>query len=220
MNIISKKIKKELVKYGNLIQEKGLVIGPGGNISAKCNDIIYIKSSGFSFDELEPDDYIGVRIRDGKVIEGDSRPSSEINIHLACYRKNTDINTVVHTHPPYVTSLITAGVKLKPMWPDFVAYVKNVCTLKYIAPGGKKLIAIVEKVIPNCENILLANHGCICAGKTLREAYYKTLIIEEAAKTQIFASLIGKPRFLTQKEVEEIADFEFEKYRKKLLRGN
>ena len=215
--MVSIKVKKELVKYGNLIQQKGLVVGPGGNISSKCNDIIYIKPSGFAFDELKPDDYIGVRIRDGKVVEGDHRPSCEINIHLAFYRKNPDINAVVHTHPPFITSLITAGVKLKAMWPDFVAYVKNICTLKYIAPAGKELISVIEKIVPNCDNILLVNHGCICGGKTLKEAYYKTLIIEEAAKTQIFASLIGKPKFFTPKQIEEVANFEFEKYRKKLL---
>jgi len=65
-----KKLKQELVRYGKKIIEKGLAVGPGGNISAREGKVIYLSPSGYSFDELNEDDYVGVNLKTGKITEG------------------------------------------------------------------------------------------------------------------------------------------------------
>ena len=65
-----KKLKQELVRYGKKIIEKGLAVGPGGNISAREGSVIYLSPSGYSFDELNEDDYVGENLKTGKITEG------------------------------------------------------------------------------------------------------------------------------------------------------
>lgn len=56
------KLKKDLVRFGKMINDRNLVIGPGGNISVRLDDIIYITPSGYGFDEINEEDIIGINI--------------------------------------------------------------------------------------------------------------------------------------------------------------
>jgi L-fuculose-phosphate aldolase len=64
---------------------------------------------------------------------------------------------------------------------------------------------------------LLGNHGLVTTGRNLREAYYRTQIVEESAKVYMIASAVGKLKVLTDEEYAEIASLESEDYRIKLL---
>jgi len=101
MNSDIAKLKRELIDIGKRIAMEKLVVGPGGNISARMGDRIYIKASGSSFEDATEEDYIGVEIESGKTVDSDKRPSSEIWMHLECYKKREDVKAVIHTHPVY-----------------------------------------------------------------------------------------------------------------------
>src|SRR3989304_5631046 len=100
-----KKLKEELVEYGKKMVDKGLVFGPGGNISARYKDMMYISPSGFSLDDIKPDEYVGIEIKSGRVIGGKYRPSAGILKHLFCYRVRDDISAVLHAHSPKAMAL-------------------------------------------------------------------------------------------------------------------
>ena len=122
-------ILEQLVEYGKKMIEKQLVVGPGGNISARDGEYAYLSPSGMSVGELVPEDYVKVNIRTGEVTPGPHRPTSEMPLHLECYRRREDVRAVIHAHPAVATGLATGGVKVRPMTPDFVAYVGKVITL-------------------------------------------------------------------------------------------
>ncbi len=215
----SEAIRKELVKIGRLVSQKDLIVGPGGNISAKCGDVVFIKASGVAFEDAKMADYIPVRISDGKVLEKRKRPSSEILTHLECYKIRNDIGAVIHTHSPVATGIASAGISLKPMYPDFIVYVgTEVPTLNYVPPTGRELAKAVSKVIKKHNGVLLSNHGVFTVGTNLKETYYRALLIEEASKTFLAAVAVGKPRFLTKKQIQDIKNLEVEKYRIGLLK--
>lgn len=213
-----RKIREELAYWGRRIQERGLVVGPGGNTSARVGEVIYVKPSGFAFEQCGPDDYVGVSLRDGAVVFGSHKPTCEIWMHIACYQTRPDITAVVHTHPPYATGLASSGAELRPMFPDFVAILGRVPTLPYIAPAGKELADAVAKVIAKHDAALLGNHGVIAVGANLREAFYRNELLEEAAKTLVAARVLGEPRFFTDEEIDAIEHLEAEDYRRALLK--
>jgi len=140
-------------------------------------------------------------------------------MHLGCYLAREDIKAVVHVHPPLATGVVSAGVKIKPMFPDFVALLGEVPIIDYVIPAGREIREAVTAVIKDHDAALLVNHGAVTVGANLKEAFYRAEIIEDAARTLIASLTVGKPRFLTEEEVEGIRNLEAEDYRKALLRN-
>lgn len=214
-----KKVRRELVEIGKKISEKGLIVGPGGNTSARVGNIVYMKASGIAFEEAKESDYIGVDLRTGKVVDGKLRPTCEILMHLQCYLVRNDINAVVHTHPPYAIAYAMLGETLRPFTPDFVAIIgSNVPTIEYAIPAGKELADEIGKAIRKYNGVLMANHGLLTVGTNLKEAYYRTLLIEDSCKTVISARGLGRMRFFTPQEVSRVDNLKAEAYRRKLLK--
>ena len=209
----------ELVEFGKKMIACQLVVGPGGNMSAREGDHAYLSPSGFSLAELSEDDYVTVEIESGEVVKGHRRPTSETPLHLECYRKRDDVKAVIHAHPPIATGLVTGGAEIKAMTPDFVAYVGKVITLPYIVPAGDELAEAVGQAISRCNAIMMVNHGAITVGANLKEAFIKMEVLEDSAKLEMAALIAGKPKFFTDQEVDAIDNLSIEAYRRKLLKG-
>ena len=215
----AEKVKEELVIYGKKVVSSGLVTGAGGNISARCGKVIYLSASGLALDEMRQQDYIGVDINSGEVVDGEGKPTSEVLLHLACYRVREDIQAIVHTHSPWAGGVISAGVTIKPMFPEFVCDIDRVAHIDYVVPTTQKLADAVVKVAGESNVILMSNHGVLAFGGNLREAYYRNLIVEDAAKALVAACVVGKPRFLTEEEIEEIRNLDSTGYRRHVSSG-
>lgn len=210
-------VKRELIKYGNKMVRSGLVGGAGGNISARLDDVIYLSPTGYALDEMTEDSIVRVSINSGEIIEGTARPTSEVLMHLQCYQSRKEIHAVVHTHSPWASGVISAGISLKPMFPEFVADLGEIGYLDYILPTTKRLADAVARQIKNLNVVLMANHGVLTVGRNLKEAYYRSVIIEEAAKSLVAATVVGKPRFLSLKQIKEIRKLEAIQYRRQVM---
>ena len=212
-------IKKQLVEIGKKIADKELVVGPGGNISARVGNIVYMKASGICFEEAKTSDYIGVDLKTGDIVCGNKKPTCEIAMHLGCYLERKDISAVIHTHPPIATAVGMQEITLSPFSPDLAALVGDVPTIKYVVPGGIELAEEVKNVIKKHNAVLMCNHGLLTVGSNLMEAYYRTLLIEDACKTFVAAKSLGKMKFFTKNQSEQIKNMEAESYRKMLLKN-
>ena len=211
-------IRKQLVEIGKKIADKELVVGPGGNISARVDNIVYMKASGICFEEAKTSDYIGVDLKTGDIVCGNKKPTCEIAMHLGCYLERKDISAVIHTHPPIATAVGMQEITLSPFSPDLAALVGDVPTIKYVVPGGIELAEEVKNVIKKHNAVLMCNHGLLTVGSNLMEAYYRTLLIEDACKTFVAAKSLGKMKFFTKNQSEQINNMEAESYRKMLLK--
>jgi len=213
-------IKKELTLYGKKIVQKGLAVAGGGNISARKGDIIYLSPSGFGLDEIDEDQWVEVELETGKIITPGLKPTCEVKMHLICYKVREDIRAVIHTHPPYVIGVVSAGVEIEPMFPDYVTYLGGkVPLLEYIIPAGDELAEAIGKIIGKYNAISLKNHGTLTVGSNLKEAFCRSIILEEAAKILFISKTIGTPNILSPSEVEKIEDLAAEAYRRKLLKN-
>lgn len=214
-------ILHNLIATARRLPADGLVRGAGGNVSAREGDVMWISPSGLSFEDAGPEDYPGVSVSTGDILHGTRRPSSEVLMHLAIYRRRPEVTAVIHTHPPMTQALTSVGHILKPMFADYYVYVgKNVPHLPYVTVTTPELAACVEKTIqaPDCYAIVLCNHGLITVGASVKEAYFRTLAVEEQAFIQHAALQVGQPAFLTDEELQKLDQLGSETYRRELLK--
>ncbi|MBN2301771.1 MAG: class II aldolase/adducin family protein [Lentisphaerae bacterium] len=212
-------VREELVRYGVKIANARLVAGAGGNISAKEGAVIWMKPSGLAMDDMTPDDLCGMDLKSGRQIEGRNKPTSEVNMHLAVYRARPDVMALFHTHSPWACGVLSAGVELKPMFAEFVCDLGRVGQLKYITPTTQALADAVGSEIINHDTIFLENHGVVAVGATMKQAYYRCLVVEDAAKSFVAASVVGTPRFLTEEEIGALTKAEKVGHRLKMMEG-
>jgi L-fuculose-phosphate aldolase len=210
----------QLVQTATALVNDGLVRGAGGNVSAREGDIMWISPSGFSFTDATAEDYPGVSIEKGEIVRGERRPSSEVLMHLAIYRCRPEVNAVIHTHPPITIALTAAGHDLIAMFADYYVYLgKNVPHIDYVTVTSAELAEEVGKVATakDCYGIILRNHGAITLGTSIKEAYFRTLSIEEQAVIQHAALQVGRPVFLSAEECAKLDRLGSEEYRRQLL---
>lgn len=207
---------EELNKYAHKLVDQGLVVGAGGNLSMRDGDDMYISPSGFDLKEIEPHQWVKVDITTGE-IEGNLRPSSEVLMHLECFRKNEEIQAVLHAHPTYSVGVSSAGKDIPPLFPDFPAMVKSVGYIDYIIPTTNLLAEKVAELVDK-DVIIMRNHGVLTLGKTMKEAYFFMQLTEESAKVYTISSIFGGPRVLTEQECEDLRNLSAERYRSKLLK--
>ena len=214
--------KKQLVEIGKRLSDMGFVIGPGGNTSVRCGNTIYMKASGASFEDCNPEDYVGVDFKSGKVIEGDRKPTCEILAHLACYIANNEVGAVVHCHPAYTVAWSMGGKTLKGFTPEMVAIIgSDVPVLKYMVSAGRNFAEKIKGFIKEGYNaVILQNHGLITVGTNLKQALYRAQLVEDSVKTIVAAKVLGKMRYFSRKEWKQIDESDFEDYRRTLLKMN
>ena len=208
----------ELIRYGKMISGKNLVVGPGGNISFKDGNICYITPSGLDFNEIGLKDLVGVDIDTKLIVYGNKKPSSEISMHIKVYRARPDISVVFHSHPPVTIGIIGAGAKVSALFPDFALFLgREIPVIDYTTPCTEKLADMVSEVIVDSNAITMLKHGLIVVGKNFKEAWTRTVLVEETAKMIAAARSIGTEAIITAKEIDDINDLEIEKYRKKIM---
>lgn len=207
---------EELNKYAHKLVDQGLVVGAGGNLSMRDGNYMYISPSGFDLKEIEPHQWVKVDITTGE-IEGSLRPSSEVLMHLECFRKNEEIKAVLHAHPTYSVGVSSAGKDIPPLFPDFPAMVKSVGYIDYIIPTTNLLAEKVAELVDK-DVIIMRNHGVLTLGKTMKEAYFFMQLTEESAKVYTISSIFGGPRILTDLECEDLRNLSAERYRSKMLK--
>lgn len=102
---------KQQVCQANLdLVAQGLVTLTWGNVSGVSPDreLLVIKPSGVSYDDLNPEQMVVVNVANGKVIEGKLKPSSDTPTHCVLYQKFSAIGGIAHTHSRHATAFAQA----------------------------------------------------------------------------------------------------------------
>lgn len=206
----------DLQRYAKELVTSGLVVGAGGNLSMRDGAYMYISPSGFDLKEIADHQWVKVHIDSGE-IEGDLRPSSEVLMHLECFRKRPDIQACLHAHPTFSVAVSSTGKNIPPLFPDFPAMVKKVGYVDYVIPTTHLLADQVAQQIGTCDVLVFRNHGVLTVGRTMKEAFFFMQLTEESAKVFTFSSIVGTPRILTDEECDDLRDLSAERYRAKLL---
>jgi len=189
-------MKKSLAQYSRKIAQKRLVMGAMGNISVRSRGPhteqimtlrrsvqgmeVWIKRGGVWMEKAKPSDFIRVRPGNKGLV------SKEINLHLGCYKARSDIEAVIHTHPFIITAIGTVLAKMGKKKIDKTAIIKS------YKPGSIALAKAVSKAIKKADSVVMANHGLVVVGRSLKEAYDRTVKIEVGASKLLRQAYLKK----------------------------
>jgi L-fuculose-phosphate aldolase len=200
-------LREDIVRVGRLVFEKGWVAANDGNISVRLDEErILCTPTATSKGMLHADDLIIVDMQ-GNKISGRKERTSEIMMHLTVYGLRPDVKSVVHAHPPVATGYATAGRSLNlALLPEVVITLGCVPLADYGLPGTPALTDPMLPLIPKYDALLMANHGSVCYGNDVWQAYFRMETVEHFARISLVAELLGGAKALPQVEVDKLLD--------------
>lgn len=188
------RLRDEICAVGKSIFDRGLTFGSTGNISARLSDgTMLMTPTNASLGSLLPE-RLSRFTAEGVFLDGD-KPTKEAFLHSCMYCQRKTAGAVVHLHSTHSVAVsILSDVDSRDVLPPLTAYyvmrVGRLPLVPYFAPGDEKLALAVKELAGENHAVLLANHGPVVAGATLREAQYATEELEETAR--IFLMLHGR----------------------------
>ena len=213
--------REEIVVYGKKLLESNLTRGTGGNISVfdKETNLMAITPSGIDYFKIQPEQIVLIDVNTGDIVDGNSVPSSECEMHRILYKYRTDVNAVIHTHAPFATAVSCLNQSL-PAVHYLVAFAGiDVRCAPYASYGTVELAKNAFEAMKDRKACLLANHGMLAAGVNLAEAFAVTEIIEFCCEIYYRAKSMGEPVILPEAEMVYMMD-RFKHYGQPVKNGN
>jgi L-ribulose-5-phosphate 4-epimerase len=193
----------ELVRYG-------LVAWTAGNVSGRVpgHDLMVIKPSGVSYDELTPESMIVCDL-DGTVVEGDLSPSSDTAAHAYVYRHLPEVGGVVHTHSNYACAWAACGEPIPCVLTAMADEFGGEIPIGPFALVGDDSIGrgIVETLAGHrSPAVLMRSHGVFTIGKDARAAVKAAVMCEDVARSVHLARQLGTPLPIAQADIDRLYD--------------
>src|SRR4029077_4914131 len=198
-------LRADIVEVGRRMYARGYTASNHGNISARLGtDRLVMTPKSVCKGFMTPD-MMCITDLDGRKIQGDRDPSSEMLMHLEWYRQRPDAQAVGPAHPPIATGFAVAGIPLnRAVLAEVLTTLGSIPIAEYATPSTSELPEAVRKYIRAHDGMLLANHGALTVGSDLFAAYYKMETIEHFAKISLVARLLGGENLLAREEVSRL----------------
>ena len=197
-------LRRELCEYGRRAAALGLVIGTSGNLSARAADLVVVTPSGVALDRLRPEDCPVVDL-EGRVVDGERKPSSETPMHLALYQA-TGARAVVHTHSVFATVVASTMTELPPVHYNALLLGGAVRVAAYATYGTPELADNVIAAIRDRQAALMASHGAVTIGGGLEQAFEATRLLEWLCEVYVRALGVGRPSVLTEDQLTAVIE--------------
>lgn len=187
---------KEEVLWGcRVMVERGYLLGTVGNLSARVEggDLVVITPTSLSYDGMREEDLVVVDM-EGNVVSGRYQPSIECSMHLGVYRKRPELRALVHTHSKYATavSLIEGLDALPSIDTEQSLYLGgDLNIVPFAFPGSPELALYVRDGIGTKAGLLMANHGALGVGVSMKDALVASDIIERNCEMFLLLKAAG-----------------------------
>jgi len=175
-------LKHSIAEHMKRLYDRGLTTARGGNISCRIDDGMLITPSGVAKYLLTAEDIIEMDL-DGKILNGNHKPSIKYRLHSNIYKSCNEINAIVHAHSFYTTlfSIIDKEINVH-LTAEIAKNIGLVGIAPYATEGTKELADVVAEIANSRNVVLMKNHGVIAFGKDLPQAFYRVEVAEQAAK--------------------------------------
>lgn len=192
----------------------GLIVWTAGNVSQRIRgeaedgsqDLLVIKPSGVSYDELDADAMVVCDL-EGNLILGEGSPSSDTAAHAYVYRHMPEVGGVVHTHSTYATAWAARGEEIPcvlTMMGDEFGGPVPVGPFALIGDDsiGRGIVDTLKD--SRSPAVLMQNHGPFTIGKDGRAAVKAAAMVEEVARTVHIARQLGEPIAIPQDKIDSL----------------
>ncbi len=187
-------LRAEVYEANMEVVRRGLVLYTFGNASgiSRGENLVAIKPSGVPYETLRPE-HLVITDLDGRIVEGDLKPSSDLPTHLALYKAFAAIGGVVHTHSRYATAWAQAGREIPCLGTTHADYFHGPVPVTermqtqeiesdYEWNTGRVIVRRFAGMDPMSKpGVLVAGHAPFAWGRTPAEAAHNSVILEEIA---------------------------------------
>ena len=198
-------LRQSIVDNCRKMNAMGINQGTSGNISVRWRDGLLISPTGVSYETMEIDDVVFMQF-DGS-FKGDVLPSSEWRFHSGILKTRPEVNSVVHTHSPYCTTIAIKELEIPPL--HYMIAVSGGDTIRcapYATWGTQELADLALEALQGRTACLLANHGMIATGPNVTRAMWLAIEVETLARQYFNTLLIGGPNLLSSEEVGRVIE--------------
>lgn len=204
-----RRARAAIVEFGLRMQVERLAYWTSGNLSMRVPgdpDLVAVSPSAMPWDLVEPDDVPLVRL-DGSVLDGTTRPTSELPLHTLLYQRRPDIRAIVHVHSPAAMAMAALDWTLPAFLTGLVeATGGSVACAPYARPGSAQLADAVADALDGRGCCFLRHHGLLAIGASLPRAFQAATVTEGAADAYLRARSVGTVSDLPADEVHWIAE--------------
>lgn len=207
MELTYMELREQICDICHKMWQLGWVAANDGNVSVKLPDGTFLATpTGMSKSFITPEKLVHID-QDGQVLDAPVglKPSSEIKMHLRCYKERTDVGAVLHAHPPVATGYAVAN---KPL--DEYSMIETVIALGSIPVtpyGTPSTYEVPDRIAPYLgehDALLLQNHGALTVGADLITAYYRMETLELFAKISLNAYLLGGAKEISRENIDRL----------------
>lgn len=175
--------------------ERGYLLGTVGNLSARADgtDLVVITPTSLPYDTMTEEDLVVVNLN-GEIVSGKHQPSIECSMHLGVYRARPELRALVHTHSKYATtvSLIKELDIMPAIDTEQSLYLGgDINIVPFAFPGSKELAEYVKEGIGTNAGLLMANHGALGVGISMKDAVIASDIIERNSEMYLLLKAGG-----------------------------
>lgn len=176
---------KHFLKIGKALENRGLVIAHGGNMSVREGERIFITRHGAVMGELKRRDVVQIGL-DGFWKEA----SMEHPTHQSIYKK-TSARAIIHSHPPYTILLSTLTDKITPLDEEASIVLGDIPVLKVEKKvSSEEVAAKAPLFLCRSKIVVVESHGTFAIGSSLEEAFFETLLLENASRILILKRIL------------------------------
>ena len=207
MELTYMELREQICDICHKMWQLGWVAANDGNVSVKLPDGTFLATpTGMSKSFITPEKLVHID-QDGQILDASAglKPSSEIKMHLRCYKEREDVGAVLHAHPPVATGYAVAN---KPL--DEYSMIETVIALGSIPVtpyGTPSTYEVPDRIAPYLgehDALLLQNHGALPFGVDLITAYYRMETLELFAKISLNAHLLGGAKEISRENIDRL----------------
>ena len=199
--------RRSVVEACRAMNALGINQGTSGNVSLRHGADMLISPSATPYDEMRAEDVAAMPIAgEYGAWRGPLKPSTEWRFHLGIMRARPEVGAVVHGHPPFCTALAVTRRGIPACHYMIAAFGgTDVRCAPYATFGTEELARHALRALEGRSACLLANHGMIVCGPTLKRAMWLAVELETIARQYYHSLLIGGPVLLSEADIAATA---------------
>lgn len=188
-------VRYDVCLHARKMWEAGLVVGSEGNVSRRADERhIAITPTSVPYETMSVEEIAIVELSSGRTVDSIRDPSYELPLHLGVYRGRADVQAIVHTHAPFVTTLSILRRPLPPVLDEMMLdFGGTIEVSEYAFTGTVEVGENAVRALGDRVGVILANHGNVCVGKDLEHALRIAVVMESCARVYVQALQVGQP---------------------------